>query len=245
MPRKSSKKAKTTPNLKQKQSQKQVVNVTINNDKKKTTTKKKALTSSQKINNVAKSLRGTPSKDMIYRTANFQRPVNYNIVPDLPMTGNQLITEMRQIMNAHEKPVEKTPLQMTEEVKRSLMNKANGIVQEIKQNQSQIDASNKIKAHIKQKINSDALEQIIEENIDSHLANRTNNNTSQSSPARSTRIPGRRPTVRIPTPTGNVTMSMYNQVMGPGGEEPPLTQRGFLRKGTKLYKEYINKSRNN
>ena len=240
---------KTEPKQKQNQSQKQTVNVIINSEKKKSTVKKKKVsTSSQKMNNVTKQLMGTPSKDLIYRAANFNRPVNYNIVPELPMTGNQLITEMRQIMDAHVRPAEKTPMQMTEEVKNSLMNKANGIVKDIKQNQAEIDATNKIKAHIKQKISSDALEQIIEDSIDS----RTAANTPSVTPIRNIRP--RRTNVRIGIPNHNrarasterVTMDMFRAVMGNEAPEPPINpSNGTVRKGTKLYKEYIQKSTQN
>ena len=240
MPRKTAK--KTEPKQKQKQSQKQTVNVIINNEKKKKTVKKKVLSSSQKVDNVKKSLRGTPSKDLIYRSANFNRPVNYNIVPELPMTGNQLMAEMRQIMDANLGTAQRTPMQMTEDVKRGLMNKANGLVKDIQQEQKEIDASNKIKARIKQKISSDALEQIIEEGIDSYTSNRGNTSNSQPSPGRSMRP--RRP-VRIAVPTERVTMDMYRGVMGAASADPPLNLNGSVRKGTKLYKEYLQKSRQN
>jgi hypothetical protein len=248
MPTKSKSTAKKTePKQKQKQSPKQTVNVIINNEKKKkATVKKKVLSSSQKVDNVKKSLiRGTPSNDMIYRSANINRPVNYNVVPELPMTGNQLMAEMRQIMNAHVGTAQRTPMQMTEDVKRGLMNKANGIVNDIKQNQTEIDASNKIKARIKQKISSDALEEIIEEAIDLHTSNRGN---PQSTPARNMRP--RRVNVRIAgAPTRaqeeRVTMAMYRQVMGASADDPPLNVNGSLRKGTLMYREYMRKKKTN
>jgi hypothetical protein len=239
MPRKSKTNAKKTePKQKQKQTQKQTVNVIINNEKKKATLKKKVLTSSQKINNVTKQLTGAPSKELIYRAAKFNRPVNYNIVPELPITNNQLMTEMRQIMNAHQQPAEKTPLQMTEDVARSLMNKANGIVKDIKQNQTEINAANKIKAHIKQKISSDALEQIIDENIDSRMAK---SSIPSDTPIRSMRP--RRTNVRIAIPPQRVTLAMFRDVMGNEAASPPLNQDGTLRRSSKLFKEYLQKSK--
>lgn len=130
-PKKRSKTKKVPePKQKQKQNQKQVVNVTINNDKK--SVKKKSKQSSNSSQNVKKTLIGNPTKDMVYRNAAFNRPINYNIVPELPLTGNQLITEMRQLMNAHTKEIEKTPLQMTEDTRKSMMKKADGIVKESK-----------------------------------------------------------------------------------------------------------------
>ena len=226
------KKEKTTAKIKQKQkqSQKQIVNVNINNEvKPKKKARKKVLSSSQKVQNVAKNLRGNPTNDMVYRQSTFNRPVNHNVVPELPISGNQLMSEMRQIMETHIRPAERTPLQMTEVVKKSMMNKANGIVQNSIETQTeypkeQVNAADKIKARIRQKISSDAVESIIEDEID---------RVQQRPRTRATT----RNRVRIQT-RPNVTIEEYRAVF-PDAIEPPVTSGGLLRKGTKKYNEYL------
>lgn len=236
------KKSKTEPKQKQKQkqkqSQKQVVNVTVNNNEKKV--RKRSKTSSSSSQNSIPRLQGNPTKDMVYRNAAFNRPVNYNIVPELPLTGNQLISEMRQLMNVHTKEIERTPIQMTEDVRKTMMKKADGIVKNTIETQTEypkdkIDAANKIKANIKQKISSDALEEIIDDEI----------NKKRSIPntmPRST-TPRRRPRLIIGA-NPDISIEEYRRVVGEDTEDPPLTLRGNVRKNSRAYKNYIAKKNN-
>ena len=232
MPPKKEKKTTAKIKQKQKQSQKQIVNVNINNEvKPKKKARKKVVSSSQKVQNVAKNLRGNPTNDMVYRQSTFNRPVNHNVVPELPISGNQLMSEMRQIMETHIRPAERTPLQMTEVVKKSMMNKANGIVQNSIETQTeypkeQVNAADKIKARIRQKISSDAVESIIEDEIDRIQRPRTRPTPT----TRNTRV-------RIET-RPNVTIEEYRSVF-PDTSSPPVTSGGILRKGTKKYNEYL------
>jgi len=234
MPPKKEKKTTAKIKQKQKQSQKQIVNVNINNEvKSRKKTRKKVVSSSEKVQNVAKNLRGNPTNDMVYRQANFNRPINNNIVPELPLSGNQLMSEMRQIMEAHIKPAERTPLQMTDAIKVSMMNKADGIVKNTMETQTEypkekVDAAEKIKARIRQKISSDAVESIIEDEID---------RVQQRPRTRATT----RNRLRIET-RPNVSIQEYRALF-PAGSEPGMTSGGYLRKGTKLYNEYLAKKR--
>ena len=118
MAEKKKKKSKKTNEAKtnQKQSQKQVVNVNVNSKPK-----------SRKKKTSSTGLRGNPSADMIYRQANFQRPPNPNLVPIFPMNGNELINEMRQVIQLHRNPLPLPPVQATEEIKQQMMTKATGL----------------------------------------------------------------------------------------------------------------------
>lgn len=262
MPPKKEKKTGAKIKQKQKQTQKQVVNVNINNEiKSKRKGRRKELSSSEKVQNVAKNLRGNPTNDMVYRQARSVRPINHNIVPELPISGNQLMSEMRQIMQTHIKPSERTPLQMTQAIRESMMQKADGIVKN--QNsmgtqteypkfdtKEELDAAEKIKANIRQKISTDAVESIIEKEIDNVLSRpRTRSMTTSEStttvpPAPTpTRSRGSRTNVRFASNAElpNVTLAEY-RAMFPDGANPPMTGRGYLRRGTLKYRAYINHS---
>ena len=231
MPPKKEKKTTAKIKQKQKQSQKQIVNVNINNEvKSRKKTRKKVVSSSEKVQNVAKNLRGNPTNDMVYRQANFNRPINNNIVPELPLSGNQLMSEMRQIMEAHIRPAERTPLQMTDAIKVSMMKKADGIVKNTMETQTEypkekVDAAEKIKARIRQKISSDAVESIIEDEIDKVQQRPRTRATTRSS------------RVRIET-RPNVSIQEYRAVF-PAGNEPSMNRDGNLRRGTPEYKAYL------
>jgi hypothetical protein len=148
---------------------------------------------------------------------------------------------------------------MTQAIRESMMQKADGIVKN--QNsmgtqteypkfdtKEELDAAEKIKANIRQKISTDAVESIIEKEIDNVLSRpRTRSMTTSEStttvpPAPTpTRSRGSRTNVRIASTDAelpNVTLQEYRTFFT-DGDIPAMTRRGYLRKGTLKYREYL------
>ena len=108
----------------QKQSQKQVVNLVVNNN----TDVKKKKKKPKKNNSPVVRISGVPSQDMVYRQNQINTEYNPpNILQTIPLTGNQLVSEMRQIYGVHQNPMPQPPYQTTLAIQQDVINQANGI----------------------------------------------------------------------------------------------------------------------
>lgn len=139
-------KKKTTkkPSIKQKQkqSQKQVVNLVVNNNEAKKKVKRKRNTNKPVVR-----MNGVPSQDMIYRQNQINTEFNPpNILQNLPLSGNQLIDEMKKHINTLNNPLPTPPYQTTVAAQQELVRTANGI-------NNQIQMENKIQKTQQEEIN--------------------------------------------------------------------------------------------